>query len=216
MPVKENQPTLLQDIEEAFRAIEEAREAAGGAFSGSEAPIWLEREWEETGVIFDHVLESSTKQRHGRLEERELWTLFDPEHNGYLGSAGTVGKPWPFLQQIVKIDRRRTIRGKTTRETTYYVTSRSAKGATAAQLEAWIREYWAIENRLHYVRDETFGEDRSQVRSGAAPQVLAACRNLCIDLLRRSREANLAKALRTFAARPKHAVAFLLSAHLLQ
>lgn len=216
MPVKKNQPTLLKDLQDAFGAVKEAREAAGGEFTGAEVPAWLQREWQETGVVFDHVLETSCKKRHGRRESREVWTLSDPELNDYVGSAGTVGEPWPGLQQIVQIDRKRTIKRKTTLETTYYIISRPPQRASAAQTEAWMREYWGIENRLHYVRDETFGEDRSQVRSGAAPQVLAACRNLCIDLLRRSRDTFLAEALRSFASRPKQTIDFLLSAHLLQ
>ena len=49
-----------------------------------------------------------------------------------------------------------------------------------------VRQHWGIENRLHDVRDVTFNEDRSTVRSGAAPQTLATCPNLAIALLRRA------------------------------
>ncbi len=55
---------------------------------------------------------------------------------------------------------------------------------------------WGIENRLHWVRDVTFDEDRSQVRTGAAPQVLAGLRNLVISLVRRAGHSNVAAALR--------------------
>jgi predicted transposase YbfD/YdcC len=58
------------------------------------------------------------------------------------------------------------------------------EGAGPAQLLQLIRGHWAIENRLHYVRDVSFGEDGSQIRSGAAPQVLAALRNAVIGLLK--------------------------------
>lgn len=211
LPVKGNQPTLLQDIKGAFRAIEEAKKRADG-----EIPIWLARDWKETGVQFGEARDSSWKKRHGRQEERVLTVLSDPEHNDYLGSAGQVGKPWPHLKQIVRIDRTRTIGEMTTTEITYYITSRPSKQANAEQLQAWIRQYWSIENQLHYVRDETFGEDRSQIRSGGAPQVMAACRNLVLTLLRRRGHANVAAALRTFAARPLQAISLLLSAHLLQ
>jgi hypothetical protein len=72
---------------------------------------------------------------------------------------------------------------------------------------------WArIENKLHYVRDVTFDEDRSQVRSGAAPQATAACRNLALALLRRAGHANIAAATRTFAGRSGTAIALVASA----
>ena len=59
-----------------------------------------------------------------------------------------------------------------------------------------IRGHWAIENRVHYVRDRTFDEDRSQVRRRAAPQLMATLRNLAISLLRLAKAGNIAAALR--------------------
>jgi hypothetical protein len=64
---------------------------------------------------------------------------------------------------------------------------------------------------VHWVRDVTFDEDRSQVRTGAAPQVMATLRNLVITLLRRAGHTNLAAALRTYAGRPADAVALILA-----
>ena len=62
--------------------------------------------------------------------------------------------------------------------------------------------HWGIENRVHWVRDVTMDEDRSQVRTGAAPQVMAALRNMTISLLRLAGEPNIAAALRRHAAHP--------------
>ena len=59
-----------------------------------------------------------------------------------------------------------------------------------------IRGHWAIENRVHYVRDRTFDEDRSQVRKRGAPQLMATLRNLAISLLRLAQASNIAAALR--------------------
>ena len=59
-----------------------------------------------------------------------------------------------------------------------------------------VRGHWAIENRVHYVRDRTFDEDRSQVRKRAAPQLMASLRNLAISLLRLAGATNIAAALR--------------------
>jgi hypothetical protein len=75
-----------------------------------------------------------------------------------------------------------------------------------------LRGHWGIENRLHHVRDVTFDEDRSTVRTAAAPQVVVACRNLAIALLRRAGVATIAAACRTFAGRPHRAIALVVTA----
>ena len=67
----------------------------------------------------------------------------------------------------------------------YAITSLSPARADAARLLALSRAHWDIENRLHWVRDVTLGEDACRVRTGSAPQVLAACRNAVLTLLRR-------------------------------
>jgi len=66
----------------------------------------------------------------------------------------------------------------------------------AERLLSLVRGPWAIENWLHWVRDITLGEDASQVRSGAAPQVMAALRNVVLGLLRHAGVQNIAVALR--------------------
>ena len=58
------------------------------------------------------------------------------------------------------------------------------------------RGHWSIENRVHWVRDVTFDEDRSQVRKGAAAQVMACLRNVALSVLRRAGATNIAAALR--------------------
>jgi hypothetical protein len=68
--------------------------------------------------------------------------------------------------------------------------------AGAARLLAWWRDHWGIENRLHYVRDVAFQEDACRIRSGDAPQNLAALRNALISLLRLNGQSNIAAALR--------------------
>ena len=102
--------------------------------------------------------------------------------------------------------------GELTREASYAVTSRGPDHADAARLLAALRGHWGIENKLHHVRDVTFDEDRSQTRTGAAPQATAACRNLAIALLRRAGHANIAAACRTYAGRPHQAIALVASA----
>jgi predicted transposase YbfD/YdcC len=87
-----------------------------------------------------------------------------------------------------------------------------AARAGRGQLLRTIRGHWVIENRAHDVRDVTFDEDRSQLRSGAAPQAFAASKNLAIALLRRRGWANIAEAVRCSAGRPRCAVALIATA----
>jgi hypothetical protein len=180
---------------------------------GSKAriPAWLAEDWKRRGVTLTTAYQASTKQQHGRIERREMWVLWDAELAAYAGSAGTVGEPWPHLAQVYWIRRERTVKGVTKVETGYGITCLGPQEAGAVRLLRLNREYWGIENRLHWVRDVTLGEDRSQIRSGAAPQVCAALRSLGIALLRRSGASNIAAALRTFSGRPRAAVALVLS-----
>jgi hypothetical protein len=143
-----------------------------------------------------------------------LWALADPELNARAGEAGTHGTAWPHLAQVCRVERERVHRGTglIQREVTYAVTSRAADRADAAVLLRTLRRHWGIENKLHYVRDVTFDEDRSRVRTGAAPQATAACRNLAIALLRGAGHANIAAACRTYAGRPQTAIALVASA----
>lgn len=179
-------------------------------------PRWLQRELAERGGRFSWFLDASPKARHGRREVRVFWALADPEQNAYVGSSGTHRTPWPHLRQICCVERHRLIvrRQKiiaTEVDIQYYVTSLPPEHADAKTLLTLARGHWGIENRLHYVRDVTFDEDRSQMRSGAVPQTFAACRNLVIALLRHSGALNIAAALRTFSARPSDAARLVLS-----
>src|SRR5216683_1576904 len=71
------------------------------------------------------------------------------------------------------------------------------------------RGQWAIEKSLHYVRDVTFAEDRSRLRTGHAPQLLAACRNLAMTLLHRSGSSRSAATRRSFSYHPRRAFVLL-------
>jgi hypothetical protein len=143
-----------------------------------------------------------------------LWALTDPDLAARAGEAGTHGTAWPHLAQVCRVERQRVHpdTGLLQRDVTYAVTSRAADRADAAGLLAALRGHWGIENRLHWVRDVTFDEDRSSIRTGAAPQATAACRNLAIALLRRAGHANVAAACRTYAGRPRAAIALIATA----
>jgi predicted transposase YbfD/YdcC len=87
------------------------------------------------------------------------------------------------MRQGFELTRERTVRGKKTVEAAYGVTSLSPDRADATTLLKLVRDHWAIENELHYVRDVTLREDACRVRSGSAPHVLAALRNAVVHLL---------------------------------
>jgi predicted transposase YbfD/YdcC len=112
--------------------------------------------------------------------------------------------------QVCQIKRERTIRGQTSVEFAYCVMSLDRRQASAEQLLALSRQHWgAIENGLHWVRDEVFGEDKSPIYRGHAPQNLAALRNAVLNLLRRSEVSNVTATLRSFARNPQRLFAML-------
>jgi predicted transposase YbfD/YdcC len=136
----------------------------------------------------------------GRVEQRRL-----------TASTALAGySDWPGLRQALMVERRVIAKatGRLLRqETAYAVTSCPPERAAPAQLLALWRGHWGIENRLHYIRDVTFDEDRATVRAGHAPQVMAAFRNAAIGLLRRLGATNIAAGCRRCAARPALALA---------
>jgi hypothetical protein len=154
------------------------------------------------------------KVRHGRQESRLLWALTDPALNARAGEAGTHGSAWPHLTQVGRVRRRRvTVRtGEVEDEVSDAITSLPPQRADAAKLLTLLRDHWGSENKLHYVRDVAFDEDRSAVRTASAPQVCAACRNLVIALRRRLGLPNIAAACRTFAGRPLLAITLVATA----
>jgi predicted transposase YbfD/YdcC len=81
--------------------------------------------------------------------------------------------------------------------------------ASPARLADYLRGHWAIENGLHHVRDVTFAEDASQLRTGSGPHTMACLRNLVIGVLGRAGPVNLAVALRHHARDPARPLATL-------
>ena len=90
---------------------------------------------------------------------------------------------WPGVGQVFELERVRELNGKVEVEVVHGITSLTRQQADAEALLALVRAHWQIENGLHYVRDVTLGEDACRVRTGSAPQVLAALRNVAVFLL---------------------------------
>lgn len=163
--VKENQPTLLEDVTTLF--------------ADAAAPMAVAEHWDA----------HSQRVEHRRVRaSAELLDHCD----------------WPGLGQAVCMERRTTDTrtGASVAEIAYAVTSLPPERANPLQLLTLWREHWHIENKLHHVRDVTFGEDAATVRTGVGPQVLATLRNAAIGLLRLAGETNIAAACRRYAAQP--------------
>ncbi len=150
----------------------------------------------------------AAKASHGRQEARTLWAISSADLNAYVGSSGTVGKPWPKVAQVCRIQR--VVREKdpktgileTTVEVDYSITSLDGGRADAAALMNRWRVHWHMENGLHWVRDVTFGEDDSQIHKGQAPEVFTLLRNAAVSLLSTAQTPTIAAAVRDLGARP--------------
>jgi len=137
-------------------------------------------------TAFAKRMATQTNRGHGRTETRTIRT------------ASAEGIDFPHAAQIFRLRRDRGgLDGqRTSKEIVYGITSLPDHRAGPAHLAAYTRGHWTIENRLHYVRDVTWGEDASQVRAGNAPRAMAGLRNLATGVLRQSGITNIAEALR--------------------
>ncbi|MFJ2719794.1 ISAs1 family transposase [Streptomyces sp. NPDC087437] len=135
------------------------------------------------------LLDKTRATAHGRDVIRRMKTA-------------TVAKlPFPYAAHALQVVRRRRIvtTGKVSLERIYAVTSLSADQADAGEIARRVRDHWGIENKIHHVRDVTYGEDASRVRHGNAPRTMATLRNLAIGALRLTGHNNIAAGLRHHA-----------------
>jgi predicted transposase YbfD/YdcC len=139
---------------------------------------------------------------HGRLEVREVWT--STQMNEWFE------KEWVGIAQIFMIKTTVTEKGEKTEKTFYGITSVSRKQANAARILGIKREHWLIENRLHYRRDVTLGEDASQIRSSGVPEAIAALNGGLLALMDFLGVKNVRKKMRHFCAHPRKIVQLLL------
>lgn len=142
-----------------------------------------------------------TCRGHGRIETREVRVADAPD-----------GFNFPYAAQVIVVYRERAGLDDrmTSSETSYYVTSVTSGRAGPAELGGHVRGHWGIENKVHWVRDVTFDEDRHQLRAHASPaRALATLRNLTMSLLRLAGVTNIAQTLRWIARAPHRSAALL-------
>ena len=169
---KDNQPTLVADIEQFFVP---PRQAAG---------------WFKTPL--PQTIASETCKGHGRLEKRVLTVITDEE--AFL--------QWPGVKQVFKLERytKEIKREVETTTVTYGLTSCDATQASAKELLDWTRAYWGIENGLHYRRDVTLNEDATRLSCPNMAKAIAVINNFIVGLTRKLGYKNLASARRHFDA----------------
>jgi hypothetical protein len=142
-----------------------------------------------------------TNKGHGRQEVREIWT--STQMNEHFKDE------WSGIAQVFLIKRTVIEKGEERIEIVYGMTSLPRKKADAKRILELNRRHWYIENRLHYRRDVTFGEDASQVRVKSAPEVLAALNGGILALMDFLGVKNVAKQMRHYCAHPEKALQLL-------
>jgi predicted transposase YbfD/YdcC len=163
---------------------------------------WVRGVFEEMRCFREEAtVAESIEEGHGRIERRKITA----------SSVLSDHNLWPGLNQCIRIEKEVIEKksGKRSKEEGYAITSLSREEAKAGRLQEIIRGHWGIENKSHWVRDVTYDEDRSQVRSGSIGEVMAGMRNAVIGLMRRAGETNIARACRRYAAQPWEALALI-------
>jgi predicted transposase YbfD/YdcC len=179
--VKGNQPTTLHALATLFAA------RADTALRAASLPAWDMR----TATTLD--------KGHGRVERRQV--IASTELNAYLA--------WPHLAQVLRIARTWWERGRRCAAVRYALTSLPPAVADAERLLALVRGHWEIENGVHYVKDVTLGEDRSTIRTGNGPSIMAMLRDTVVSVLHWAGWRTIAERLRFYSGNPPAALALL-------
>jgi predicted transposase YbfD/YdcC len=178
-----------------------------GLFSAIDALDWA-------AVPVSH---QATGTGHGRTEKRTTRVMDAPEQ---------VRALFPHARQVFLIERcvTRKVRRRKKNSRKYKtvtvrsavaalcITSLSAREAAPEHLAGYVRGHWCIENKIHWVRDVTFREDASRVRTASRPRVMATLRNLAIGLIRRAGHTKIAATIRKIKYDP-HLLLAILSLH---
>jgi len=162
LSVKQNQPSLYEDMVELFRGVQEVH--------FQQVP---------------HTYAERVNKNHGRVEHRRCWAISDVELLNYLRHKDD----WAGLQTVFMIERKRYLpHQEVSRENAYFMTSLPND---AAYLLHASRSHWGIENGLHWVLDIAFREDEARLRQGFGDQNFAVLRQLALNLLRQDKSIQL-------------------------
>jgi predicted transposase YbfD/YdcC len=144
---------------------------------------------------------------HGRLEHRRI--TCSPDLNEWFY------KQWQGIEQVFRLERTTTIlkTGEVRRQVVYGLSNLPLRQAGPERILELARRHWRIENRLHWRRDVTLGEDACQTRTGEVPGVLARLNSAVLSLADRVGIRNVAKQIRYFDAHVDQAIQLLLTGH---
>lgn len=117
---------------------------------------------------------------HGRVERRIV----------SICHASNEIRDWPYLKTLIRVESYRETIQEGTTETRYYISSLAENAKEFCQR---LRGYWDVENKVHYVKDVTFGEDKSRIRTIPLVQVWAKNRNFALNLYRDHQFKNMAR-----------------------
>jgi predicted transposase YbfD/YdcC len=142
---------------------------------------------------------ASEERGHGRWERRTIQVMDAPEHiRARFPHARQVALVERYVTRIVRVKKGKRWTKKAIRSAVavFIITSLNAREASPAHIAGYVRGHWTIENKVHWVRDVTFGEDSSRVRTGPRPRVMATLRNLAIGLIRQASYTKIAATIR--------------------
>jgi predicted transposase YbfD/YdcC len=132
---------------------------------------------------------------HGRIEKRTVSIC--PFHCTLAG--------WTSITTAIRVESQRFAKNQQETETRYYI---SDLEESATDFSHRLRGYWGVENKAHYCKDVTLGEDKSRIRTDPLPQIWSIARNLTLNLYRDAGFDNMAQAKRKSQFGLKHILSF--------
>jgi predicted transposase YbfD/YdcC len=154
LAVKGNQETLAEDVEQEFKQAQM-----------------------QDFAHMDHLYFETLEKGHGRVEKRQYWYTHDIE------GLGTFER-WPGLAGMVMCRATRTVKGQTSVEDRYYITSSTHNNVE--KIAHGVRAHWGIENGLHWVLDVAFLEDQSRIRLRHAAENMATIRKIALNTIKKN------------------------------
>lgn len=165
------------------------------SLKGNQSSLEMEAKLYFQDDQFKEVIKTCThhEKGHGRIEERICSV------SGPIESIKATHPNWKTINSILKIESKRTLKGKTTQETRYYISS--LKNSTPEMALKAVRDHWGIENTLHWILDMSFNEDYSRIRQDNAPQIMTTLRHIALNIIQQRKNPKLSvKATRKLSA----------------
>lgn len=168
LQVKDNQPTLHEKMQVLFKELRLENFAA-----------------------VKHDSFSETDGDHGRIETRRVWVCWEVD----LLLGEELAGQWPGLRCLILVERTREVRGQSSVELSYYISSLDGR-RTARQLAGYIRGHWSVENSLHWQLDVSFDEDQRRIRKDHGAENFSRLCRMALNLLKSETSAKVGIALK--------------------